>query len=157
MNRARFFVIGFAMLALFDTLTQVSFKFATQRTGEFAFALPWLRAAALSPWIYVAIAGYLGAFVAWMTLLEHAPVGPAFAASHIDIVTVLLISVPLFGEHLTAGQLAGAACIVGGILLLSRGEGETTAADSPRDAAPALRLATPPESPAADRARSTGA
>jgi len=156
-NRARFFVIGFAMLALFDTLTQVSFKFATQRTGEFAFALPWLRAAALSPWIYVAIAGYLGAFVAWMTLLEHAPVGPAFAASHIDIVTVLLISVPLFGEHLTAGQLAGAACIVGGILLLSRGEGETTAADSPRDAAPALRLATPPESPAADRARSTGA
>src|SRR5205823_13174868 len=69
-NRARFFVIGFVMLALVDKLKQVSFKFATQRTGEFAFALPWLRAAALSPWIYVAIAGYLGAFVAWMTLLE---------------------------------------------------------------------------------------
>ena len=121
MRRARFFVIGFAALAVFDTLTQVSFKFATQRTGEFAFAFPWLRAAALSPWIYVAIAGYLGAFVTWIMLLEHAPVGPAFAASHIDIVTVLLISVPLFGERLTVVQLAGAACIVGGIALLSRG------------------------------------
>jgi len=156
-SRARFFVIGFAVLAVFDTLTQVSFKLATQRTGEFAFALPWVRAAALSPWIYVAIAGYLGAFVTWMTLLEHAPVGPAFAASHIDIVTVLLISAPLFGEHLTIVQLAGAACIAGGILLLSRGEGETAAADLPRDAAPALLRATPPESPAADRVRSAGA
>jgi drug/metabolite transporter (DMT)-like permease len=105
-----------------DTLTQVSFKFATQRTGEFAFALPWFRAAALSPWIYVAIAGYLGAFVMWMTLLEHAPVGPAFAASHIDIVTVLLVSVPLFGERLTMGEIAGAAYIVAGIVLLSRSQ-----------------------------------
>ena len=119
MSRARFFVVGFAVLALSDTLTQISFKLTTQRTGGFAFALPWLRAAALSPWLYVAIAGYLGAFVTWMTLLEHAPVGPAFAASHIDIVTVLLISVPLFGERLTAVQLAGAAFIVAGVLLLS--------------------------------------
>jgi drug/metabolite transporter (DMT)-like permease len=156
-SRARFFIIGFAALAVFDTLTQVSFKFATQRTGEFAFALPWLRAAALSPWVYVAIAGYLLAFVTWMTLLEHAPVGPAFAASHLDIVTVLLVSVPLFGEHLTVVQLAGAACIVAGILLLSRGEGATAVADLPRDAASALLRATPPESPAADRVRSAGA
>jgi drug/metabolite transporter (DMT)-like permease len=156
-SRARFFVVGFAVLAAFDTLTQVSFKLATLRTGEFAFALPWLRAAALSPWIYVAIAGYLGAFITWMTVLEHAPVGPAFAASHLDIVIVLLVSVPLFGEHLTLVQLAGAACIVGGILLLSRGEGATAVADSPRAAASALLQATPPESPAADRVRSAGA
>jgi drug/metabolite transporter (DMT)-like permease len=177
----RFFAAGFSVLALFDTLTQVSFKLATQRTGAFAFATEWLRAAMLSPWTYVAIAGYLGAFVTWMTLLEHAPVGPAFAASHIDIVTVLLISVPLFGERLTLSQLAGAACIVAGILLLSRsqaagGGSQVTsvatacdlrpatrdlacrqAADSPPDVAPALLGATPPESPAADRVRSAGA
>jgi drug/metabolite transporter (DMT)-like permease len=121
-TRARFYVIGFSVLAVFDTMTQVSFKLAAQRTGEFTFALAWLKAAALAPWIYLAVAGYLGAFVTWMTLLEHAPVGPAFAASHVDVVTVLLISVPLFGEHLTPIQIAGAACIVAGILLLSRSE-----------------------------------
>ena len=122
MTRTRFYVIGFAVLALFDTMTQVSFKLAAQWTGEFAFALAWLRTAALVPWIYLAVAGYLGAFVTWMTLLEHAPVGPAFAASHIDVVTVLVISVPLFGEHLAPPQIAGAACIIAGILLLSRSE-----------------------------------
>jgi len=121
-TRARFYAIGFAVLAVFDTLTQVSFKLASQRTGEFVFALAWLRAAALAPWIYVAVAGYLGAFVTWMTLLEHAPIGPAFAASHIDVVTVLVISVPLFGEHLAPVQIAGAVCIAAGILLLSRSE-----------------------------------
>ena len=122
MTRTRFYVIGFAVLAVFDTLTQVSFKLAAQRTGEFAFAVAWLRAAAVAPWIYVAIAGYLGAFITWMTLLEHAPVGPAFAASHIDVATVLIISVPLFGERLAPVQIAGAACIIAGILLLSRSE-----------------------------------
>ncbi len=57
-----------------------------------------------------------------MTLLEHAPIGPAFAASHIDVATVLIISVPLFGERLAPVQIAGAACIIAGILLLSRSE-----------------------------------
>ena len=122
MTRTRFYLVGFTVLAVFDTLTQVSFKLAALRTGEFAFTLGWLRTAALAPWIYLAIAGYLGAFVTWMTLLEHAPVGPAFAASHIDVVTVLVISVPLFGEHLAPARMAGAACIVAGILLLSRSE-----------------------------------
>ncbi len=122
MNRARFYIVGFAMLAVFDTLTQVSFKLATHRTGEFAFRMSWLYAAMLAPWIYGAVAGYLGAFVTWMKLLEHAPVGPAFAASHIDVVTVLLISVPLFGERLTMIQIIGAICIVAGIVILGVSE-----------------------------------
>lgn len=130
MTRTRFYVIGFAVLAIFDTMTQVSFKLAAQRTGEFTFALSWVRSAALAPWIYVAVAGYLGAFVTWMTLLEHAPVGPAFAASHIDVVTVLIISVPLFGERLAPVQIAGAVCIAAGILLLSRSEAAAQGASS---------------------------
>jgi drug/metabolite transporter (DMT)-like permease len=57
-----------------------------------------------------------------MTLLEHAPVGPAFAASHLEVVTVLLISIPLFGERVSAAKAAGAVCIVAGIILLSISE-----------------------------------
>lgn len=122
MRRARFYLIGFSALVLIDTWTQVAFKLASRRAGEFTLNAVWLGAAAASPWIYGAVAGYLGAFVTWMTLLEHAPVGPAFAASHFEVVTVLIISVPLFGEHLSPPKIAGAACIVLGIILLSLSE-----------------------------------
>ena len=123
----RFYVVGFSVLAAFDTLVQVSFKLAAQRSGEFVFSRDWLESAALTPWTYVAVAGYIGAFVTWMTLLEHAPVGPAFAASHIDVVTVLIASVLLLGEHLVPAQIAGGICIVIGIILLSRREAATAA------------------------------
>ncbi|MGZ7078096.1 MAG: EamA family transporter, partial [Thermoanaerobaculia bacterium] len=117
MTRTRFYIIGFTVLAAFDTLVQLSFKLAAQRSGEFVFSREWMEAAALTPWTYVAIAGYLGAFVTWMTLLEHAPVGPAFAVSHVDVVTVLIVSVLVLGERLGPAQIAGALCIVAGILL----------------------------------------
>lgn len=151
MSRFRFYLFGFAALAVFDTATQVAFKLASLRAGAFAATGEWVAAAARSPWTWVAIAGYLGAFVMWMTLLEHAPVGPAFAASHIDIVTVLLVSVPLFGERLTATQLAGAACIIAGVLLLSRAENKDEGLAG--DALPATPRATTAGSPAAGRAR----
>jgi len=122
MNRARFYGIGFTALVLCETWTQVSFKLASHRTGEFVMTMTWLKSALASPWIYGAIAGYLGAFIAWMMLLKRAPVGPAFAASHLDVVTVLMISVPFFGEHLSPSKIAGAACIVLGIILLSLSE-----------------------------------
>lgn len=122
MTRARFYAIGFSVLVVFDSWTQVAFKLASRQTGEFLFEMHWLKAAALSPWILGAVGGYIGAFVTWMTLLKHAPVGPAFAASHLEVAVVLIVSVMLFGERLTPGQIAGALCIVGGIVLLSLSE-----------------------------------
>jgi drug/metabolite transporter (DMT)-like permease len=121
-NRRQFYLAGFGALMLADTWTQTAFKLASRATGEFGPNMIWLRAAALSPWIYGAIAGYLIAFLTWMTLLEHAPIGPAFAASHLEVVTVLIVSVVLFGERLSPAKLAGAACIVLGIILLSLSE-----------------------------------
>ena len=50
------------------------------------------------PWIYGAFVGYIGAFFTWMSLLKHAPIGPAFAASHLEIISVLAISYWLFNE-----------------------------------------------------------
>jgi len=128
MSRNRL-ALGFAALVLIDTWTQIAFKLASRQTGEFVLNTRWLSAAAVTPFIYGAIAGYIAAFVAWMTLLEHAPVGPAFAASHLEVVTVLMISVPLFGEHLSAAKLAGAACIVTGIIMLSFSESRAPVSD----------------------------
>ena len=119
MTTRRFYVLGFAALAMFDTLTQVSFKLATVRAGEFSLNISWLSHVLLSLPIYGAMVGYLGSFVTWMTLLKHAPVGPSFAASHLEIISVLLISFVFFGEHLNATQLLGAASIVLGVVCLS--------------------------------------
>ena len=96
-----FYLIGFGALMLFDTLTQVSFKLASSHAGEFIPKIEWLLVVFHNPWIYVAATGYIGSFIAWMTLLKRAPVGPAFASSHLAIVFVLVISVTYFGEHLT--------------------------------------------------------
>lgn len=122
MRKRYFYLIGFSVLMLFDTLTQVSFKLATINAGEFMPKFEWVIVVLHTPWIYGAVAGYIGSFVAWMTLLKHAPVGPAFAASHFAIVFVLVISVLYFGEHLSATQVTGALSIVLGIVFLSLSE-----------------------------------
>ena len=122
MRKHYFYLIGFGVLMLFDTLTQVLFKLASTHAGEFMPKIEWLLAVFHNPWIYGAVAGYIGAFITWMTLLKRAPVGAAFAASHLAIVFVLLISVLYFGEHLTAMQVVGAISIVLGIGFLSLSE-----------------------------------
>mgnify|MGYP000547070158 CR=1 FL=1 len=53
------------------------------------FSPAWLVRVFGQPWIYGAFVGYIGAFFTWMSLLKHAPIGPAFAASHLEIITVL--------------------------------------------------------------------
>ena len=122
-GRWRFYILGFGALMLFDTLTQISFKLATMHVGEFVPHLAWLAGLFSNHWVYVAIVGYLGAFVTWMTLLKRAPIGPAFAASHLEMIPVLIISVSVFNEHLSLTQLTGCFCIVLGVLCLSASKG----------------------------------
>ncbi len=86
--------------------------------------LEWLLEIFHNYWIFGAVIGYVGSFVTWMTLLKHAPVGPAFAASHLEVVTVLIISVLAFDEKLTLMQLLGGASIVLGIICLPMSEKE---------------------------------
>jgi drug/metabolite transporter (DMT)-like permease len=122
MKKHYFYAIGFATLIIFDTLTQISIKLASSRAGAFLISTDWLFAVLHNPWLYAAVLGYLGAFGAWMTLLKHAPVGPAFAASHLGLVPVLLISATYLGEKLTNMQLLGALSIMVGIVFLSLSE-----------------------------------
>jgi drug/metabolite transporter (DMT)-like permease len=123
----RFYVVGFLILLGFDTLAQVGFKLAAVAAAPPELGVEWLGRIATEKWVYFAVAGYLGAFVTWMTLLRYAPVGPAFATTHLDIVTVLLLSVTLLGETLSRPQIVGAALILTGIAILA-----ATKADEPK-------------------------
>jgi drug/metabolite transporter (DMT)-like permease len=122
MSRGKFYLIGFTALIVFDTFSQICFKMAALQAEPFLIEVAWLIRVLETPWVYGAIIGYLGAFMTWMTLLRHAPVGPAFAASHLEVVGVIVISVPLFGEVLTISQMFGAVLIVAGVVCLAQGE-----------------------------------
>jgi drug/metabolite transporter (DMT)-like permease len=119
----RFYAIGFLVLVCFDTIAQVCFKLTANQAMPPEASLAWLLRVASEPWVYCAIGCYIGAFVTWMTLLEHAPIGPAFAASHIEVVSVLALSAWLFGERMAAPQWIGSAMIVAGIVCLAASEG----------------------------------
>ena len=117
-----FYIIGFIILMSFDTLAQISFKFASIHAMPLTYDMAWLIRILSHYWIYGAIIGYIGAFLTWMTLLKHAPVGPAFAASHLELIRVTLLSIWLFNEPLTFAKVLGATLILIGVLFLAKDE-----------------------------------
>jgi EamA-like transporter family. len=116
----RFYIIGFLVLMFFDTLTQICMKYAGNVALPMELNLAWLGRVLKSGYLYLALGGYLGSFVTWMTLLKHAPVGPSFAASHLEIISVTLLSIWLFQEALTPLKVAGGLCILLGVLCLAK-------------------------------------
>ena len=129
----RFYVIGFLLLMGFDTLAQLGLKYTALHALPLIADLDWLLRVLWQPWIYVAMVGYLGAFFMWLTLLKKAPIGPAFAASHLDVISVMLCSHWLLHEQLSLVQLCGAGLILAGILCLALSEGkdDITSTDAP--------------------------
>jgi drug/metabolite transporter (DMT)-like permease len=122
MKRGWFYLVGFALLMGFDTLAQISFKYAGTHALPVTADMAWVLRVFGAPWVYGAVIGYVGAFFTWMSLLKHAPIGPAFAASHLEVVSVMLLSVWLFDEHLTLPRVLGAIAIVAGIVCLGFAE-----------------------------------
>lgn len=123
----RFYLIGFAMLMAFDTLNLICFKLAGNHALPVEMSVEWLARVFSHPWIYGAIIGYIGAFLTWMSLLKHAPIGPAFAASHLEVISVMALSWWMFSEPVTVTQIIGAVAIIAGIVCLAFAEGDEEA------------------------------
>jgi len=118
-------LIGFLLLVAIDTFVQIGFKLTGNNTLPVTLDLPWLQRIAHVPWVLGVLVGYGAAFLLYMTLIKHAPIGPAFAASHMEIVTVTLFSVLVFGDTLTVWQVVGCCAIVTGVLVLAATEGRS--------------------------------
>jgi drug/metabolite transporter (DMT)-like permease len=119
----RFYLVGFALLLAFDTLNLICVKLAGMHALPVEPSAAWIVRVLSHPWVYGAVAGYIGAFVTWMSLLKHAPIGPAFAASHLEVVSVMVLSWWMFAEPLTVTKMVGAVAIVAGIVCLAVAEG----------------------------------
>lgn len=120
----RSIILGFIALLALDTLAQIGFKLSAIHAGEAQFDWHWVLATISQPWAVAVLVGYLGAFGVYMTLIKAAPIGPAFAASHLEIVLVILVSMLFLGESLTWVQGAGCLAIVAGVLVLAATETE---------------------------------
>lgn len=115
---AKFYIVGYLVLLSFDTLAQVALKLGAVHCSPVELSLAWWLKVAHEHWVYISIAGFIGAFATYITILRHAPVGPAFAASHMDVVTVLMVSVLCLHERLGALQIVGSLLIAAGIVML---------------------------------------
>jgi len=118
----RVVVVGFLVLMSFDTMGQLCFKLASINADPLELSLIWFLRLFTKPWVYGAILGYIGAFVTWMTILKHAPMGPAFAASHLELISVSIFSVWLLGESMNIHKIIGGTLIILGVFCLARGE-----------------------------------
>lgn len=118
----RFYFIGFMTLMVFDTITQISIKYAGAQALPLELSTAWLGRLFGQPWIYGALIGYIGAFFTWITLLKRTPIGPAFAASHLEIISVLALSSILFNESIGWAKITGCGLILLGILFLAISE-----------------------------------
>jgi len=118
----KFFIVGFSMLMIFDTLSQICFKLTANEALPLEMNLEWLGRVFGHIWIYGALLGYAGAFFTWMKVLNRLSIGSSYAASHIDVVSVMILSIWIFEEPLTIPKAVGALIILSGIICLAIAE-----------------------------------
>lgn len=128
--------LAWAALIFCEMLCQVALKLAGRDTGEFDFSLAGAARALRSAWLWTAIGTYVGGFVAWMLILRKSRLSAAFPTSAIVFICVMFASWLVLGEAVTWTMLAGAALIVGGILLLGNDgdEVQLPPSNAPHDA-----------------------
>ena len=114
----RGFILGFLALVACDTLGQIGFKLTANAVGAMQFTLDWFTGLLLAPSFLMIVLAYCGAFVLYMTLMKEVDVGPLFAASHLELVTVSVFAYVWLDERLAPVQLLGCALVVAGVVML---------------------------------------
>jgi drug/metabolite transporter (DMT)-like permease len=98
--------------------TQLAFKWAGTELDDLEFGPAFIKAALTKPSVWVAILGYLGMFVLWLTILKRTPLSRAFLITAVVYVPVTLGAWLIFGEHISALRAVGTAAIMAGVVLI---------------------------------------
>jgi len=106
------------LLLAFDTASQLAFKLGADGLDAIPFGFGWLLAAVSTPWVAVAIACYLGAFLSWLLILRDTDLSRAFPLSAAAYLSVMLASAWLLGEPIDLSRWLGAGLIGGGVTIL---------------------------------------
>jgi multidrug transporter EmrE-like cation transporter len=115
-------VMFWSVFLTLDTATQLAFKAASERVEGMSFGLAFLQTALTTPTFWVTILCYIATFVVWMAVLTRMDLNRAFPLTALTYVTVPLLALVLFGEHLPALRIAGIAVIIAGVVLIGSEE-----------------------------------
>jgi len=93
-----------------------------------------LGAGALQPgpvaaWAYLAVVGSVVGFSAYVWLLRNAPISQVVTHQYVNPLVAVALGALLLGERPGAATLAGAALIVGAVVVTARHEGRATGAE----------------------------
>ena len=111
-------IAAWALLLIIETLGQVSLKMAGAKVGALELDRQSILAALSTPWLWLALACYLGQFAVWMTILEKSALSAAFPTSAIVFVAIMIASWAVFDDPMGWEKILGSAIIVAGILML---------------------------------------
>lgn len=115
---ARTDAVLWMVFIVLGTVTQLGFKLASQPLENVDFGLDWLRLAATTPALGVALTSYIATFALWIAILQRTPLSKAFLLTALVYVSVTLGSAWWLGERVNSQQLAGIGLVIGGIALL---------------------------------------
>lgn len=117
---------GLVWLAM--PLLSLGNQYLAERTAHALLGLPfgwgWLAAAIHSPFVQAWAALEVVTLVVWMQVLTHLKLSAAFPMTAIGYMLVIGMGWTLFGEPVTASQVAGSLAILLGVWLLGDGEAE---------------------------------
>lgn len=119
--------LAWLLLLTCETICQISLKTAGMATGPFDFSPTAFVLALSTPWLWAAIACYVGAFLSWLTILRRSTLSAAFATSGIVFVAVMCSSWLVFGERVGTLQLVGSSIILIGIFMIGTDKSADTA------------------------------
>jgi undecaprenyl phosphate-alpha-L-ara4N flippase subunit ArnE len=107
-------VIGLlAFCVTAETVQQLSFKLGAERAGE---GERFARSALLQPLIWAGAAIWVIESIAWVLVLQKAPLSLAYPVMTLTYAAVPLAGLVLLKEKMSRKQMAGAALIFAGVL-----------------------------------------
>lgn len=75
----------------------------------------------LNPWVVSSFVAVFGAAIAWVGALNHFELSYAYPFVSLSFAIVLVFSVWLFGENLSAAKIIGVTLITIGVIVSSKG------------------------------------
>lgn len=98
-----------------ETLQQFSFKVGSGRAEG---AASFVKGVLAQPLIWLGIALWVIESIAWVLVLQKAPISMAYPLMTATYATVPLVGLLLLRERMSRRQMAGAALIFAGVLLV---------------------------------------
>lgn len=114
-----------ALTVLLTTYGQLVIKWQVmkQANAPFDFMSGWppVLLLLLRPWVISALAAAFLASLCWMVAMSRLELSRAYPFMALNFLLVGALAVPMFGEPLTRGKIAGIGLVIVGLIVLSRG------------------------------------